>query len=57
MEENRRPRYLRLQLTDNEWFKLLEFKAQLHSQTWDDFARKLIKNKDILIKALTSLPP
>jgi len=57
MEEKRRPRYLRLQLTDNEWFKLLEFKAQLHCQTWDDFARKLIKNKDILIKALTSLPP
>jgi len=58
----RRYRHLKLKLTDKEWFELKELKAEMlkaemHCETWDDLVKKLIKNKDILVRAFSSLPP
>ena len=52
-----RYRHLKVKLTDGEWFELKELRAKMHCETWDDFFRKLIRNKDILVRAFSSLPP
>jgi len=52
-----RYRYLKLRLSDREWFALKELKAKMHCKTWDDFIKKLIENKDTLVKIFSSLPP
>ena len=52
-----RYRYLKVKLTDREWFELKELKARMHCETWDDFIKKLIRNRDTLVRTFSSLPP
>lgn len=52
-----RYRYLKVKLTDKEWFELKELKAKMHCETWDDLVKKLIRNKDVLVRTFSSLPP
>ena len=52
-----RYRYLKLKLSDREWFALKELKSKMHCETWDDFIKKLIENRDTLVRIFSSLPP
>lgn len=48
---------LTLELTPTEWFQLKMLKAELQCNTWNDFFRKLIRNREILVRTFSELPP
>jgi hypothetical protein len=52
-----RYRYIKVKLTDDEWFALKELKARLHCATWDELFKKILRNKDEIIRLFSVLPP